>query len=130
MKIALVLMLVFFCPRLLAQDSENPDKPTEESQDLGGPANDEQQKDVLPDEQNRNVANEKCNCPEYAVPEEEVAAPTSSVFPPGAVFNITPAPLPPVQEEQKQPQKEVIPGYTEKLPSGFSDDAYKQIPWD
>lgn len=88
------------------------------------------EEEEMTDESTNNAGNEKiqveCQCPPQVQSEE--VAPVNSVFPPDTVFFIAPQPGPvPQVQEQAKPQENLPPGYGGKMPSGYSDDTYKQI---
>ena len=68
-----------------------------------------------------------CKCPEIDIQAQEAQSTVNGLFPQDSVFLIAPykEPSPPAKQE-----REVIPGYVEKLPRGYSDSSYKQIPQD
>ncbi len=66
-----------------------------------------------------------CKCPMIDIQAQEAQSTVNDLFPQDSVFLIAPykEPSPPAKQE-----REVIPGYVEKLPKGYSDSSYTQIP--
>jgi hypothetical protein len=120
MKSLIYLLLVLFSHDLWAQEDqlETPEEGFDQTLENEGT--------LKPKSETPSVKVE-CTCPrieqEYS---QELPGPVS-YFPENSVFIIAPWPSTPELPSQEK-KREMIPGYIEKLESGYSDESYKQIP--
>ena len=131
----LLTILVLFSSQVFAQNLDSGDlQDVDDIRELERMEADEAaEPSELPEEEVMTEApaedpNEKiqveCQCPPPVQNEE---ANINSVFPPDTVFFIAPQPAPVPQAEEAKPDPSIPPGYGGKMPSGYSDDTYKQI---
>jgi hypothetical protein len=121
MKLIFFLFLCLNSFVVFGQNDSGPDNYVEENKTT---------EDAYDDERINTEADElpvPCECPEIDVQAQEAQSTVNALFPQNSIFLISPytEPSPPANQE-----REVIPGYVEKLPKGYSDSSYKQIPQD
>ena len=134
MKTVSLILLLLSSNGLFAQSESYIGTDAEEDQ-LTQEENEQLSEDVQKPtkKSDKEVISVECKCPENNKQEQEQEAESAvnSLFPPDSVFFITPDTglnsAPPVQQMETE-RKDLIPGYIDKLPRGYSDDSYKQIP--
>jgi hypothetical protein len=118
MLIGLLFILLSFSLRSQEVESDAAEDPTE----LGP----QQEGETVPKKEAPTMKVE-CICLQQDQEVPQALPGPMSYFPENSVFIITPWPslpeAPPVERK-----REIIPGYIEKLESGYSDESYKQIP--
>lgn len=128
MKTIFILILLFSGPIYSQNDQNTVEQSREQRTEAREPAQDEipPEEDIRPIDETEvideaeNKEEEKAQKEECVCPQEEQAQDSlSTIFPSGSVFIISP-------EAQKQEEK-VIPYPTAPLPSGYSDDQYRNI---
>lgn len=130
MKTLFILILLFSSPIYSHNDQDTVEQRTEAptprqdeippEEDVG-PIDETEVIDEAENKEEEKAQKEECVCPQ----EEQAQDSLSTIFPSGSVFIITPeaqAPVEPLKQEEK-----VVPYPTAPLPSGYSDDQYRNI---
>lgn len=113
------------------EEIEENEENTDEDQTKAKVPEDKLKKTIETDKQ---VIRVECVCPENDVQEQEAETAVNSLFPEDSVFIISPdnstaVPEQDQKQEEEIKRKDVIPGYQEKVPRGYSDETYKEVPW-